>query len=103
MKEMSLADRMLACVARPHGIEPNRRTRLIDHLLDTLAVAAAGWNEPVSVKLRAAFPGANMLDLEGNGGRSAAEAALVLATACHALDFDDVHLESVTVQSRMIT
>lgn len=73
---------------------------------DTIAVAYAGWQEPVTQALLPIYrstdaqSGAPLLD--GTHALSAEHAALVHATAGHALDYDDVHLVSVTHPSVVI-
>lgn len=74
---------------------------------DTMAVAHAGWHEPVTQALLPLYrgagapaPGAALLD--GSAAVNAESAALLHATAGHALDYDDVHLVSVTHPSVVI-
>ncbi|MGN0932402.1 MmgE/PrpD family protein [Falsigemmobacter intermedius] len=67
---------------------------------DTLACIAAGWDEPVTQKLLSLYArgdaagGVKLLD--GRSVAAAETAALIWATSGHALDYDDVHLTSVT-------
>ena len=65
-------------------------------LLDTHAVAIAGWNEPTSLRLRrylagaaSAPPGASLWREQG-GQADAEQAALANGVAAHVLDYDDV-------------
>lgn len=73
---------------------------------DTMAVAHAGWFEPVTAALlplyrgQARIPGGALLD--GTRAQGAEQAAFLHATAGHALDYDDVHLVSVTHPSVVI-
>lgn len=73
---------------------------------DTLAVSYAGWHEPVTQALLPIYrsaeakPAAVLLD--GTHAQSIEHAAFVHATAGHALDYDDVHLISVTHPSVVI-
>lgn len=73
---------------------------------DTMAVAYAGWHEPVTQALLPIYrakdeqPGTALLD--GTHALSPEHAALIHATAGHALDYDDVHLVSVTHPSVVI-
>ena len=63
---------------------------------DTLAVVHAGWEEPVSTTVRALYarrPDATPLEMAAEHPE---DTALVLGTAAHALDFDDVHQTSST-------
>ncbi|MGN6146151.1 MAG: MmgE/PrpD family protein [Mesorhizobium sp.] len=69
--------------------------------VDTLAVLCAGWEEPATQAVRRAYPriGAPWDTAE----RADAEAAaLVWGTAAHALDYDDVHMTSVTHPSAVL-
>lgn len=71
--------------------------------IDTFSVIYAGWNEPVTTAVRAAYGQIN--DPVTSAGRyrpDAEQAALVWGTAAHALDFDDVHTTSVTHPSAVL-
>lgn len=63
-------------------------------IADTVACAAAGWDEPVSHKARTAYGGTAATLWSGEGADSAEAAVMLNAVAAHALDFDDVCLES---------
>ena len=63
---------------------------------DTLAVGFAGWAEPVVRGIAAVVPGGAKLKPAGPQSASAADASLMYGAACHALDYDDVHLASTT-------
>lgn len=69
---------------------------------DTLACAHAGWHEPVARKVAAAWHGGDHQLLDGTTAPTAEHAALITATAGHALDYDDVHLDSTTHPSVVI-
>jgi len=69
--------------------------------VDTLAVLCAGWDEPVTRALRQTYP--DVGTPWGAGGAFDAEAAaLTWGTAAHALDYDDVHMTSVTHPSAVL-
>lgn len=73
---------------------------------DTIAVTYAGWHEPVTQALLAIYrsseTGSGPALLDGTATVSAEHSALIHATAGHALDYDDVHLVSVTHPSVVI-
>lgn len=80
-------------------------TRALAHAAveDTLAVALAGWLEPVSVAVRQLYAGGiHALINKSESASTAEHAALIHATAGHALDFDDVHLASTSHPSVVI-
>ena len=68
---------------------------------DTFAVLAAGWNEPATQGVRAAYPAVQPPG-DGDNSYGAEACALVWGTAAHALDFDDVHMTSVTHPSAVL-
>lgn len=63
---------------------------------DTVAVMYAGWNAPSAVAARDVFAGGSVPLPDGSCVQSLEYAALVYGIAGHALDYDDVHLISVT-------
>ena len=69
---------------------------------DTLAVAYAGWHEPVVQALLPLYDGQCATLLNGKAASSTEHAAFIHAVAGHALDYDDVHLLSVTHPSVVI-
>lgn len=69
---------------------------------DTLAVAVAGWGEPVTRNTASAWAGGEGLWLEGGTNVAPETAALIYGTAAHALDYDDVHQFSSTHPSAPI-
>jgi 2-methylcitrate dehydratase PrpD len=70
---------------------------------DTLAVAFAGWAEPVTRKVAENYRGGGDMTPDHVGDMEPEAAATILATAAHALDFDDVHQVSHTHPSAPIT
>ena len=73
-----------------------RQTRalLARSIVDTLAVAAAGFCEPVTREALHAYTGRGHRTWSGASCESAEAAVFVNAVASHALDFDDVLLDS---------
>jgi 2-methylcitrate dehydratase PrpD len=71
-------------------------------LEDTLAVALAGWDRPVSRACRTALESDDRPYFAGGDAGPAEACAFNLAVAAHALDYDDVHLTSVTHPSAVI-
>ena len=69
---------------------------------DTLAVAFAGWGEPVTRRVASQYPELAGLFPDGDGAVPGEPAALVYGTAAHALDYDDVHQASNTHPSAPI-
>lgn len=63
---------------------------------DTLAVGFAGWAEPVVRGIAGVVPGGAKFKPAGPPTTGAADASLMYGAACHALDYDDVHLASHT-------
>jgi 2-methylcitrate dehydratase PrpD len=71
-------------------------------LEDTLAVALAGWDRPVSRDCRTALDSDDLPFFLGGDPGAPEACAFHLAVAAHALDYDDVHLTSVTHPSAVI-
>jgi 2-methylcitrate dehydratase PrpD len=69
---------------------------------DTLAVAFAGWGEPVTRLVASTEPEAAALFPDEAGPVAGEAAALLYGTAAHALDYDDVHQSSSTHPSAPI-
>lgn len=69
---------------------------------DTLAVVFAGWGEPVTRRVAALYPGGAEMRPDGSFTVHPEAAALLLGTAAHALDYDDVQLTSCTHPSAPI-
>ena len=63
---------------------------------DSLAVAFAGWEEPVTQKVASVYAGGQEMMPDHPGAVAPEEAATIYGTAIHALDFDDVHEVSPT-------
>lgn len=89
-------DRLCQAVLKPDILADNAKRELILRAVaDTLAVAAAGFPEPVTRNVLAAYGGDGALSWSGEPCESVEAAILVNGAASHALDFDDVYLESM--------
>lgn len=89
-------DSIAAFVREERPLEEWERAAVLTAFEDTLAVAYAGWNEPAARSARALYPADFDALLTGNTDEAPDAEAMVLATAGHALDYDDVQLTSVT-------
>jgi 2-methylcitrate dehydratase PrpD len=69
--------------------------------LDTLAVMCAGWNEPASLAVRRLHPDARA-PWDDPKDHEPEALALIWGTAAHALDYDDVHMTSITHPSAVL-
>jgi aconitate decarboxylase len=95
-----LTTQLARFIAGAHGLAlpPEVVATVRTGFIDTLAVLAAGRDEPVSRVMQAVVrarsgPGCRAPLLLGPERASARDAALVNATAAHALDYDDVALQ----------
>lgn len=71
-------------------------------IADTLACAAAGFAEPVTRMALAAYAGGSAPTWSGEACDNDEAAVMINAIAAHALDFDDVFLESAAHPSAVI-
>jgi 2-methylcitrate dehydratase PrpD len=71
-------------------------------IVDTLGVAAAGFSEPVTRLTLEAYHGGGAACWSGDACESEEAAVMIDAIAAHALDFDDVFLESTIHPSTVI-
>src|SRR5690606_25809859 len=62
---------------------------------DTLMVAAGGFLEPVSEKVARAYSGKASTAWDGTACESREAAIILNGTAAHALDYDDVYLDTM--------
>lgn len=69
--------------------------------LDTLAVMYAGWREAASLAVRRLYPDARA-PWDDPEGQEPDTLALIWGTAAHALDYDDVHMTSITHPSAVL-
>lgn len=75
----------------PEAAKPVIRTGFTD----TIGVLVAGWHDPAPALLRRMMPPAEEADFAGylaTSGAAAPDVGLLLGTAAHALDYDDVAL-----------
>lgn len=93
-----LVDAVLSCDA------PEEQTRhlVTRAIADTLCVAAPGFLEPVTRNVLSAYAGSAALSWSGEACESLEAAVMTNAVAGHALDFDDVYLESLAHASTVI-
>ena len=88
------------------GETPPRHIRDLPHVRlafeDTLAVIFAGWGEPVTRKVIELYAGGNNAPPSTFSAANPEDEAMILGTAAHALDFDDVHQTSSTHPSAPI-
>jgi len=97
-----LIDRICESVCNPRALNPSERLQAQIAFEDTMAVAYAGWHEPVVQRILPLCQGAAVPLLDGSLALSLEHAAMVHAVAGHALDYDDVHMTSVTHPSVVI-
>jgi 2-methylcitrate dehydratase PrpD len=98
----SFMERLCTAVAKADGGTAAQRDLMGRAIADTLAVAAPGFAEPVTRRSMAAYRGDAARAWSGEACESEEAAILVNGTAAHALDFDDVFLESTTHPSAVI-
>jgi 2-methylcitrate dehydratase PrpD len=84
------------------GAAPADRAAAVRAFEDTVAVMLAGWDEPAARAARRYAAGAGVRLITGEAASSPEHAAFAHAVAGHALDYDDVHLVSVTHPSVVI-
>jgi 2-methylcitrate dehydratase PrpD len=99
---MSFIERLCAAVLGADGGDLATRALLGRAIADTIAVAAPGFAEPVTRASLRAFAGTAARTWSGEGCESREAAVFVNATAAHALDFDDVFLDSTVHPSTVI-
>jgi 2-methylcitrate dehydratase PrpD len=92
----SFIDRVCTLVERPRPLERREEEEVLTAFEDTMAVAYAGWHEPVTRSVLAVYRGNVAPLLDGTFASSIEDAALIHATAGHALDYDDVQLTTVS-------
>lgn len=89
-------DRLCEAVLNPDILsDSSKRDLIIRAVADTLACAAAGFSEPVTRNVLTAYGGNGPAAWSGEPCESEEAAILVNGAASHALDFDDVYLESM--------
>jgi 2-methylcitrate dehydratase PrpD len=97
---MSIAQ-IHALSQRAGQLSPATRREIEKAYVDTLAVLCAGWDEPVTTILKQVHRDVRAPWLQSNATEPEV-AALVWGTAAHALDYDDVHMTSVTHPSAVL-
>src|SRR5918998_5640340 len=95
-------DRLCRAVLECDGGAADARRLIGRAIADTMAVAAAGFAEPVTRRSIRAVAGPGPLAWSGQGCESREAAIMVNAIAAHALDFDDVFLDSAVHPSTVI-
>lgn len=93
---MDFIARLCDMIAAPRPLSTAEREAALTSFEDTLAVTYAGWGEPSALAARRVFAGEAAPLFDGARAQSPEHAALIHGIAGHALDFDDVHLTSVT-------
>jgi 2-methylcitrate dehydratase PrpD len=99
---MSFTERLCAAVLGAAGGDAATRALLGRAIADTVAVAAPGFDEPVTRASLRAFAGTVARTWSGEACESREAAVFLNATAAHALDFDDVFLDSTVHPSTTI-
>ncbi|HLG85592.1 MAG TPA: MmgE/PrpD family protein [Alphaproteobacteria bacterium] len=89
-------ERVCDLIERPRPLEPAERREALIAFEDTMAVAYAGWHEPVVEAVAPLYRGTAAKLIDGSGAASIEHAVFIHATAGHALDYDDVELTGVT-------
>jgi 2-methylcitrate dehydratase PrpD len=92
----SFMDRICDLVEAPRELSAWERSEVLTAFEDTMAVAYAGWYDPVVQATLAVYRGDVAPLIDGTKASSVEHAALIHATAGHALDYDDVQLETVS-------
>jgi len=93
-----LVDAVLYC-----RVEDGETRRLATRAIaDTIGVAAPGFFEPVTRNVVSAYAGSAATAWSGEDCESLEAAVLINAVAAHALDFDDVYLESLAHASAVV-
>jgi 2-methylcitrate dehydratase PrpD len=88
--------RLCDLILSPRDLENWERAEVVTAFEDTMAVAYAGWHDPVVQSTLAVYRGDAAPLIDGSRALSIEHAALIHATAGHALDYDDVQLETVS-------
>ena len=94
--------RLCSAIAHFEGGDRTTRTLIGRAIADTLAVAAAGFSETVTRRTLGLYAGKGPRTWSGDSCESAEATVLVNAVAAHALDFDDVYLDSAVHPSAVI-
>jgi 2-methylcitrate dehydratase PrpD len=92
----SFMDRICDLIESPRALTAWEKSEVLTAFEDTMAVAYAGWHDPVVQATLAVYRGNVAPLIDGTMASSVEHAALIHATAGHALDYDDVQLETVS-------
>src|SRR5262245_20751253 len=98
----AFTERLCAAVRFSNGGDAGMRSLIGRAIVDTLGVAAAGFAEPVTQLALDAYRGAGATCWSGNACVSEESAVMIDAIAAHAIDFDDVFIESTIHPSTVI-
>jgi 2-methylcitrate dehydratase PrpD len=98
----SFIERLCGAVQACDGGDAESRKLIGRAIVDTIGVAAAGFAEPVARSLAGVYAGSAARAWSGETCESKEAAVFVDAVAAHALDFDDVYLDSATHPSTVI-
>ncbi|WP_161993516.1 MmgE/PrpD family protein [Muricoccus nepalensis] len=94
--------RLSAAVRGSEAGDAAHRDLLGRAIADTVGVAAAGWGEPAVRAALSAYRGGSARSWSGEALEGEDAAVMIDAIAAHALDFDDVYLDSATHPSAVI-
>jgi 2-methylcitrate dehydratase PrpD len=83
-------------IQAPRRLSEAERAEAVTAFEDTMAVAYAGWHDPVVQATLSLYRGRGVPLIDGTEAGSVEHAALIHATAGHALDYDDVQLTTVS-------
>ena len=92
----SFMDRICDLIQSPRVLDAWERAEVLTAFEDTMAVTYAGWHDPVVQATLAVYRGNVAPLIDGTFATSVEHAALIHGTAGHALDYDDVQLETVS-------
>ena len=93
---MEFIDRLCEMIAAPRALSAAERHAVFLSFEDTVAVTLAGWHVASAQAARRGFSGGGFALFDGSTTQSPEHVALLHGIAGHALDYDDVHLTSVT-------
>jgi|SRR5665213_155387 len=95
-------DRLCDAVFEADGGDADSRALLGRGIADTVAVAAAGFAQPITRSAMQAYGGATVRAWSGEYCESREAAVMINSMASHALDFDDVYLEALAHPNTVI-
>jgi 2-methylcitrate dehydratase PrpD len=88
--------RLAELIETPRALLPWEQAEILTAFEDTMAVAYAGWHDPVVQAALKVYRGTVAPLIDGSFANSIESAALIHATAGHALDYDDDQLKTVS-------